>query len=262
MPTNELLTERRGQSLVVTFNRPSLANSFTIDMANQMFLALKNTTTDRSVRAVMLCGAANNFVGGLDESFYKGDTDTLLERANQLILPYHSIIREMQVMEKPVLAAVEGQVTGPGLSFLLASDLVIAAESARISFSSVRHGMSPDGGVSYFLTRKVGAGRAAQIMMLAEELDAKTAQAYGIVNRVVPDAQLQTEAVALLDRLTEGPTRAYGSIKKLILHAHDHDLGAHLGLEHTFVGHSARSFDFREAVRALGAGKTPKFTGT
>ena len=262
MPTNELLTERRGQSLIVTFNRPTLANSFTMDMANQMFLVLKNATTDRSVRAILLCGAANNFLGGLDESFYKGDMDTLLERANQLILPYHSVVRELQVMDKPVLAAVEGQVSGPGLSFMLASDLVIAAESTKICFASTRFGMSPDGAVSYFLTRKAGAGRAAQMMMLSEEIDGKTAQDYGIVNRVVPDARLHDEALAFLDRLTEGPTRAYGCIKKLVQHAPDHDLGTHLGLEHTFVGHSARSFDFREAVKSLAAGKVPKFTGT
>jgi 2-(1,2-epoxy-1,2-dihydrophenyl)acetyl-CoA isomerase len=259
---NELLSERRGQSLILTFNRPDRSNAMTFDMANQLFTLLKNVTTDRSVRAVLLCGADSNFMDGLDMNFYAGNIDAALERANHIILPYHSAIRELQTMEKPVLAAVEGFVTGSGMSLMLASDLVIAARSARFNCKFTDHALTPNGGCSYFLPRKVGLSRAVELMMLSEDFDAAEADRLHLVNRVVDDDKLQAEALAWLDRLAEGPTRAYGAIKKLCLRSFEQDMNAQLGLEHTYFGHSTRSFDFREAVKAHIAGTPSRFTGT
>jgi len=262
MAANEVLTERRGQSLILTFNRPGSANALTIDMANQLFTILKNTTTDKSVRAVLLCGAGSNFMNGLDMNFYAGNVSDALDSANQLILPYHSAIRELQVMDKPVLCAVEGHVTGTGFSLMLASDLVIAGKSARFNTRFAEYALTPDGGCSYFLPRKVGLSRAVEIMMLCEEFNAERAERLRIVNKVVEDEDLQDEALVWLDKLAAGPTKAYGAIKKLACRSYEQDLNAHLGLEHTYFGQSSRSFDFREAVRAHKAGNETKFTGT
>lgn len=262
MATNEVLTERRGQTLILTFSRPNNANSMTIDMANQMFNILKNATTDRSVRAVLLRGAGGNFMDGLDMSFYGRDINAALDHANQLILPYHSAIRELQVMDKPVLSAVQGHVTGAGFSLMVASDLVISARSAKFNTRFAEFGLTPDGGCSYFLPRKLGLSRAVEIMMLCEDFDADRAERLRLVNKVVEDDKLEEESLKWLDRLAEGPTKAYGAIKKLANKAFEQDLSAQLGLEHTYFGASSRSFDFREAVRAHVAGREAKFTGT
>jgi len=262
MPANEVLSERRGQSLILTFNRPDYANSMTIDMASQLHLILKNATTDRSVRAVLLRGAGGNFMNGLDMGYYAKDLSVALDRANQLILPYHSAIREMQAMDKPVLSLVQGHVTGSGFSLMVASDLVISSSSARFNTRFAEYGLTPDGGCSFFLPRKVGQSRAVEIMMLCDEFNAERAERLRLVNKVVSDELLEEEALKWLDKLAAGPTKAYGAIKKLASRAYEQDLNAHLGLEHTYFGQSSRSFDFREAVLASAAKRDIKFTGT
>lgn len=262
MAANEILVERRNQSLIITFNRPDHANSMTIDMANQLFNILKATTTDKSTRAVMLRGAGSNYMDGLDMSYYSKDVSSALDTANQLILPYHSAIRELQTMDKPVLSVIRGHVTGAGFSLMLASDLVIASDKSMFNTSFAKHALSPDGGCSFFLPRKVGMSRAIEILMLCEEFNAERAERLRIVNKVVPDVDLEDEALKWLDKLTSGPTKAYGAIKKLACQAFEQDLNKHLGLEHNYFGQTSRSFDFREAVRAHAAGRESKFTGT
>ena len=262
MAQNDLLSERRGQTLILTFNRPEQSNALTTDMAGALFATLKNATTDRSVRAVLLRGAGGHFMNGLDMSFYTKDINAALDRANDLILPYHSAIREMQAMDKPVLAVAQGQVSGVGLSLMLAADLVLSSRSATFNAGFVDFGLSPDGAASYFLPRKVGLGRAMEILMLGEPFSADRAERLRIVNKVVDDAQLEEEALIWLEKLAQGPTKAYGAIKKLANKAFEQDLNAHLSLEHTYFGQTSRSFDFREGVRAHAAGREKKFTGT
>ncbi|MDD5585733.1 MAG: enoyl-CoA hydratase-related protein [Alphaproteobacteria bacterium] len=262
MAANEVLSSRNGAVLVLTFNRPDRANAMTLDVASQMFTVLKNATTDRSVRAVMLCGAGGNFMGGVDMNVFAGDINVALEHANNIVAPYHSAIRELQAMEKPVLAAVEGRVEGPGLSLMLASDLVISSRGARFNCKFTEYGLTPDGACSYFLPRKIGLNRAVELLMLSREFDTGTGERLGLVNRIVEDDKLQEEAMKLAVQLAEGPTKAYGGIKRLALQSFESNLNAHLGLEHAYFGQTSRSFDFREFLIAKSGGRPPKFTGT
>lgn len=262
MHGNEIVTARNGAVLIVTLNIPEKANALTFDMANQLFTVLKNATTDRGVRCVLLRGAGGNFMDGLDLDIFKGDLGKGLERSNQIIAPYHNAIRELQVMDKPVLAVVEGHVEGPGMSLMLASDLVIAARGTQFNCGYTNYALSPDGACSYFLPRKIGAGRAVELLMLSKPFDSETAERFGLINRIVDDAQLHDEATAWAVQLAEGPTKAYGAVKRLILQSFDGNFNAHLGLEHTFVGACSRSFDFRECLMAREAGRSAKYTGT
>ena len=259
---NEIKSEARGGALIVSFNRPDHANAFTRDMANQLFNILKHCTTDHSVRAVLLKGMGGNFMGGFDEGLFAGEFNTALEHANQLIMPYHSAIRELEAMDKPVLAAVDGRVSGPGFSFMLACDLVLAARSVKFNCGFASNAMTPDGGCSFFLPRKIGVAKAAELLMLSESFNSADAERWNLVNAVIDDEKLHETAFTWIDRLAAGPTRAYGGIKKLLLKAFDQDLNAHLGLEHTYWGVSARSFDFRENLRAQASKRPAKFTGT
>ncbi|MCL2469218.1 MAG: enoyl-CoA hydratase-related protein [Alphaproteobacteria bacterium] len=259
---DEVLVTRRGQALILTFNRPDHANAMTMDMASQLHLHLKNATTDRSVRAVLLRGAGGNYMDGLDMGFYKKNFSDALEKANQIIQPYHMAIRELQVMDKPVISLAEGYVSGTGLSFLLASDFVLSARSAIFCSRVMEYGLTPDGGCSFFLTRKIGMSRALEILMLSEEIPADRAKSLRLINRIIEDDKVEEEAMAWLDRFANGPTKAYGAIKKMVNKAFDQDLNAQLGLEHSYFGQSSRSFDFREAVRAAVENRDPKFSGT
>ena len=262
MSGQELLAERRGQTLILTFNRPDHANALTLDMANALHMELKKATTDHSIRAILLCGAGSNFMDGLDMSFYANNMNDALDTASQIILPYHSAIREIQAMDKPVIAAVEGHVTGTGFSLMLACDMVISSKTASFNTKFAEYGLTPDGGCSFFLPRKIGLTRAIEIMMLSEEFSAEKAERYRLVNKIVEDNKLEDEAIAWVDRLANGPTKAYGAIKKLALKSFEQDINAHLSLETSYFGQSSRSFDFREAVKSANAKKEITFTGT
>jgi 2-(1,2-epoxy-1,2-dihydrophenyl)acetyl-CoA isomerase len=131
---HDILTETRGGATIVTFNRPLHNNALNMDLANQLFNTLKLLTTDRTVRAVLLRGQGENFMDGLEMDIYNNpDFSKGVERHNELMLPYHSAIRELNTMEKPVLAMVRGKVSGPGLSFMLASDLVLASQNTEFN---------------------------------------------------------------------------------------------------------------------------------
>jgi 2-(1,2-epoxy-1,2-dihydrophenyl)acetyl-CoA isomerase len=251
---NEITTEIRGNAvgsaLIVTFNRPNQGNALSKDMANQLHLAIKNVVTDRAIRAIMLRGAGGNFMDGLDWSIYGGELMSGVEQNNELLLPYNSAVRELHGMDKPILAVVSGKVTGPGLSLMLASDMVLAGRGAQFTADFSTHAMTPDGGASFFLPRKVGAAKATEILMLGETFDAAEAERLQLVNKVVDDAKLEEEAFQWIDRLANGPTKAYGGIKRLIGKAFEQDINTHMGLEHTYWGACARSFDFRSATKA------------
>ena len=258
---NEILSERRGPALIVTFSRTETGNRFSIDMANQLFNCLKPLTTDRSIRAVLLRGKGGQFMDGLDMRIYEGDIEKGVEHANQMILPYHSAIRELLAMEKPVIAAVNGKVSGPGMSLMLASDLVIAGRQTEFNCAVTSYAMGPDGGMSFFLARKAGALKAAELLMLNETFGAEEALRLNLINRIVDDEKLEEEALKLVDQLSAGPTRAFGAVKMLIGKAFEQNISAHLGLEHTYWGAGARSFDFREAIKARKDKRPPKYMG-
>lgn len=259
--SNEILHEIKGQILFVTFNRPERKNALNIDLANHLFTVLKNATTDRGIRAVVLRGQGGTFMEGLDMQPYTADVASGVERANQMMQPYNSAIRELVVMEKPVIAAVEGWVAGPGLSFMLAADLVIAARGTKFNAAFASYAMTPDGAASLFLTRKVGPLKANELLMLSETFDAEKAEKLGLVNWVVDDAKLAEETAKLAERLASGPTRALGAIKILTGKAFEQNVNPHIALEHTYWGNASRSFDFREAIKAMAAKRDPKYTG-
>jgi len=258
---NEILSERRGAAFIVTFNRPDQANALTSDMATQLFNLLKPVTTDHSVRTVLLKGAGGNFMDGIDMMLYAGDYNTALERANQMFQPYHGAIRELLVMDKPVIAAVDGIAAGAGLSFMLAADFVLAATDAKLNTKFTSFGATPDGASSALLVRKAGANRAFELLSLSENFSAAEGEKWNLVNRVVEGGKLQEEALAWTERFASGPTRAYAGVKKLVIKAFEQDTNTQIGLEHNYWGQSVKGFDFREAVRAHFAKRPAKFTG-
>ncbi len=259
--TNEIMSEISGQALIVTFNRPEHGNTLNYAMATELSHLLKKVSTDRGVRAVLLRGQGGKFIDGPDLNIFRANADQGIELANQVSRPYYMAIRELHAMEKPVLAAVSGNVGGPGMSFMLASDLVLAARDTKFNCRFSAYGLTPDGGMSYFLTRKVGAAKACELMMLSRDLSTTEAENWNLINGVVDDDKLDVEALSLLNRLASGPTRALGGIKMLVGKAFEQNLDRYLGFETSCWASCSRSFDFREAITAFGAKRDPKYKG-
>ena len=207
-----VLTRREGAAVTITLNRPEALNAWTRQFGVELLAALREAAEDDAVRAVRLTGAGRAFSSGADlkdigdmeeERTPEGDPDV----ARLLHERYHPIITLVREMQKPVLASVNGPAAGIGASLALASDLILAAESAYFLLAFVNIGLVPDGGSSLLVPARVGFTRAAEMAMLGERIPAPQALDWGLINRVAADDAFAAESDALLERLASGPTR-------------------------------------------------------
>src|SRR5262245_57741667 len=165
-------------------------------------------------------------------------------------------------MPKPVVAAVNGPAVGIGCSLALACDLTVAAESAYFLLAFVNIGLVPDGGSTLFIPARIGYARAAEMAMLGERVPAEQALDWGLVNRVVPDDDLEGAANALLELLANGPTTSYAGSKKLLNRRVYADLQDQLDAEAEAQRGQGSSQDFVEGVLAFTEKRPPNFTGS
>ena len=200
----------------IRFNRPAALNAINEPMA-QAFLAASREIAQRSdVRVVVMSGEGKGFMAGGDVARMveaKPDAGVVVDALLDAIEPALLLLAEIPA---PVVASVHGAVAGAGLSFMLAADLAIAADDARFALAYSAIGASPDASGSWTLPRVVGVRRALEIALLSDLYTAQEALALGLVNKVVPRAELAAATDALVQRLASGPTQAYGRIKKLV----------------------------------------------
>jgi 2-(1,2-epoxy-1,2-dihydrophenyl)acetyl-CoA isomerase len=174
---------------------------------------------------------------------------------------YKPIIRRLTTIPKPVIGALNGVAAGAGASLALACDLRIAAEGASLLLAFVNIGLVPDSGSSWFLARMVGYSRAFEIASLGEKVTAQQALELGLVNRVVPAESLMDEARALAERYANGPTKAYGYIKKMLYRAQNVSLDEALDYEVFMQEAAGRTGDYREGVQAFVEKRKAAFKG-
>ena len=174
---------------------------------------------------------------------------------------YHPLITGVRQMPKPVIAAIHGPAAGIGLSFALACDLVVAAESAYFQLAFVNIGLVPDGGSSLFVPSRVGFARAAELAMLGERLDARKALDWGLINRVWPDGEFAGESAKLLDRLAGGATKSYAGTKRQLNRWLYEQMDAQLEFEAQIQREMSASGDFAEGVRAFAEKRPARFSG-
>ena len=210
-----VLTEVDGGIARLTLDRPDAGNGIDLAMAEALLGAALALADDPTVRVVLLTGAGKNFcVGGDLRSF--ATAPRLGHHLREVTAPLHAAIGTLARLEAPVVAAVQGSAAGAGMSLALGADLVVCAESARFVLAYGKVGLSPDGAGSWYLPRIVGVHRALELALTNRVLAAEEALAWGLVTRVVPDAELQTEAESLAAELAGGALGAMGAAKRLL----------------------------------------------
>ncbi len=254
-----LLVQQEENVVTITMNRPEVLNAFNNLMLQELTEAVEEAAQDETVRCVVLTGAGRAFGSGQDLSAFtsRSGDGTVSEHLKK----YHHLIMALRSMLKPTLAAVRGAAAGISCNIALACDLRIAADDARFIEAFARIGLVPDGGGGYFLPRLVGAGKALELAMLADEISGEEAARIGLVNKCVPVAEFEAATAALAHRLSQGPTRAYGLIKELIYGSLDADLATSLELEGKLQDQAILTADHREGVAAFLGKRPAKYSG-
>jgi 2-(1,2-epoxy-1,2-dihydrophenyl)acetyl-CoA isomerase len=244
----------------ITLDQPDTLNALSIAMKVALREAVSRAATDDAVRAVVLTGAGRGFCVGQDlrehaEALEGGDTALSTVREH-----YNPIVTALADLRKPVVAAVNGTAAGAGASLAFACDFRVAADNASFLMAFARVGLGPDTGASWTLQRLVGYGRALAMLMLAEPVSATQALEMGLVNAVVPGADLPATAHELAARLAAGPTLAYAGIKQALQAAATSDLATALETEADVQARCGATEDHRNAVAAFLAKQAPTFT--
>ena len=263
MPSVNL--HRDGAAATIELNRPEALNAWNGPLGDELLEAIRAVADDDSVRAVVVTGAVRAFSSGADLRDLTGREDRTAEGhvnvRRVLDERYHPIITTIRTMPKPVLAAVNGPAVGIGMSLALAADLVVAAESAYFLLAFVNIGLVPDGGSSLFVPSRVGLARASEMAMLGERVPAAQALEWGLINRVVPDADFADDVAALRDRLAAGPTRSYAGTKRQLNNWLYTRMQEQLGLEADIQQEMVASGDFAEGVSAFLEKRAAAFGG-
>ena len=257
-PQPPLLLERNGAIATLRFNRTEALNAIDVPMANAFLAAVQSLAADPGVRAVVLCGNGRGFMAGGDLTTLRADP---VQGAIDILTPLNAALQLLAQMNAPVIAQVHGAAAGAGLSLVLMADYVIAAEGTRFNLAYINLGTSCDVGASWALPRIVGVRQALEIALLGEAFTADDALRLGLVNRVVPSAELDSATAALAQRLANGPTLAYGAMKRLMRASMDYTLPEQLAAEKDAFVHCAGTEDFRAGVEAFHQRQSPQFVG-
>jgi 2-(1,2-epoxy-1,2-dihydrophenyl)acetyl-CoA isomerase len=262
--SKDLLEHIEDGVATLTMNRPERLNALSRPMLDAMLEALPRLAEDATVGAVVLTGAGRAFCAGGDVKAMAEGTEadgaTLEDKAGALRARME-VSRWLHEAPKPTIAMVRGAAAGAGLSLALACDLRIAGDTARFATAFARVGYPGDFGGSYYLTKLVGTGKARELYFTADIVDAAEALRLGVVNRVVPEARLEEETLALARRLARGPRIAYRYMKRNFNAAESAPLKDVLDLEAWHQTRCGMTEDHREAARAFVEKREPVFRG-
>jgi len=241
----------------LTLNRPDSLNALNAAMLDEMRLAI-GRLGDEGARCLLITGAGRAFSSGADLAAggtMPTDVGEALEKR------FNPLVEALFALPIPLVAAVNGPAAGAGASLALAADIVIAARSAYFLQAFVNIGLIPDAGATWLLPRLAGRARAMEMMMLGERVPAETALSWGLIARMVDDADLGTQADALAARLAQGPTVALGLIRQLARDAERLPLGDALSAERVAQREAGESADFKAGLLAFLHKRPPEFEG-
>ncbi len=266
----ELVARLEHGVLWLTINRADKGNAIPFYVRDRLIRHFEDAHVDLAVRAIVLTAAGDrHFCTGADLSVPQptrpqpdGAPDRVTGTAiNMMRRGFETLMQRIQDCEKPVIVALNGTAAGGGAMLTLAADLVIAADNAKIIQIFVRRGLIPDGGVAYLLPRIVGLHKAKELIFFGDDLSATDAERLGIVNKVVPAAELQATTKDWAERLASGPTKAIGWSKKMLHDASELSRRDLLEEEAMLVEINSTTGDSGEGVAAYRERRPPEWKG-
>lgn len=260
--SDELLFEVRGAIATITLNRPDKLNAFTIAMIDRFIEVLDACSADDTVRVIVVTGTGRAFSSGGDNArFAEAEAPSAASIKAGVEGNVQRLPRKLAEIDKPVIAAINGIAVGAGLDIALMCDVRFAAESARLGEVYARIGLIPGAGGAYYLPRLVGTARALEMLWGCENIDASTAERIGLVNHVVPDAELMARTYEFAERVANTSPLAVRLIKRLTYRSMESDLQTALELVASNMPIVRGSADHLEAVSALRDKRVPSFEG-
>ena len=245
----------------VTFARPEGANAVNPTFSRDLRAVMLAIEFDPAVKAVAVTAEGSVFCAGGDLKEFHAAGDQLPKLASDMIVDFHGAIYKMNRTPKPFVAGVRGAAGGAGLSMVSAFDLVVCGESAKFTMAYTRAGVTPDGTSSYFLARHIGLRRMLDLTLTNRVLSAHEAETWGLVNRVVPDDQVEQKTVELAQQLADGPSWALGHAKCIVYSGYDMPLEQAGELEGVTITTAMRRHDGREGIAAFVEKRRPVFDG-
>ncbi len=256
-----LKTSLTDQVGTIELNRPAQMNAMTAEMVDALSGAVASLIND-GARAIVIAGRGSTFCAGADLSLVNR---ALAEDPHPVLTPLvdglHASIKVLRATPVPIIAAVEGPAVGAGMGLALAADLRVMARGARLIPGYMGIGASPDGGVSYFLTRMLGSARAVSLLLRNQPISAAQAVELGLAESAEEDGTALVKAQALAATLTILPPLALVRVRELVDQATTQDLAAQLDLEKERVTELWESFDFREGIGSFVERRKPQFRG-
>lgn len=246
----------------IALNRPHSLNAFNLQMAEQILKYLAEFERDNSVRVIVIRGEGRVFSAGGDVKEMLGYVKDGKDRAAYFRAPLASfgkIVIAIRRIPKPVVAAVHGAVAGVAFNLMLACDLVLAEESTRFSQAFIKLGLSPDGGGTWFLPRRIGYARTCELIYLPAEINANRAHELGLINWIAPEVNFEKKLNEVTEALVNSPSVALGRAKLLLNEAYYRNLEEHIETERLLQVENAAEADFEEGLIAFVEKRKPRF---
>lgn len=254
-----ILTHQHGSILEIALNRPGAYNALNLDMMNMLAKALSFAAADPSTRGILLTGTGKAFCSGGDLKWISQQEEDAGSVLYRLAPQFHLSIVEIRRMDKPVVAAINGIAAGGGFSLALACDFRVMAESAVLRQAYTSSGLSIDGGGSFALPRLVGLARAMEIMAFDRTISAAQALEWGLVTKVVPDHEVHSAGIGMLEELMRTSLHSFAWSKKLMTDSFNNSLETQLELERQGISNCAAHPQGQEGIKAFVEKRKPIF---
>lgn len=240
-------------------NRPDAGNALGIPLATRLFELVEQISSDPTVRCLLLTGSGRFFCVGGDIKRMIEAGDGIGDVLTSITEKLHATVSLLLRMDKPVVVAVNGPVAGGGLGLALSGDIVIASASAHFSTAYAGIGFSPDGGSTWLLPRLVGRRRAQELLLTKRRVAAEEAVSLGLISRMVPDSELESEAQLVAKALADGPTSAFAATRRLLLSSGELSPEDQMHAEAISVCTQASGLEGREGIAAFVEKRSPDF---
>jgi 2-(1,2-epoxy-1,2-dihydrophenyl)acetyl-CoA isomerase len=253
--------ERDGGVAIIMFNRPDNAHAMDLPLMQELMHAAIACDENPEIRAVVVTGTGRFFSAGGDLAAFAAAGDDAGSLLKEMTTYFHAAVSRFSRMNAPLISAVNGTAAGAGFSFVTASDIAIAAESAVFTSAYTAASLTPDGSSTYFLPRLVGMRRATELMLTNRRLTAAEALEWGLVTAVVPDDELMTSTLDLARSLASGATLAYGAVKRMLHDSFAGTLETQMETEARTIAAMSHTHDGAEGIDAFLNKRTPVFQG-